>query len=279
VSCPGATASRRLLLNANKRVPRHANGGVSGQLAGIAGVAVIVVALVITSASVAESIAGPIAAITAERISALASAASASSTIGGAAHAAAVQAAVAQEAAVQAAAIRAEVVQAATDKAEIGQPAARDTEVQIATIQAANRAARVTKLVVAPRHARGPNGASTAAVRLRVWQFALGQRGKPYIWGGTGPSGFDCSGLVYAAYQAAGITLPRTTYEMLSSSQLIQISQSQAQQGDLAFFGTGHVELYEAGLWTYGAQAPGTVIGFHQMTAFWHPTMYFRVRL
>ncbi len=121
--------------------------------------------------------------------------------------------------------------------------------------------------------------AATAEMRLRVWRYALAQRNKPYIWGGTGPYGFDCSGLVYAAYRSAGVTLPRTTYEMLGSWRLVRIPKSQARRGDLAFFGTGHVELYDGGALTYGAEQTGTVIGFHWMNAFWHPTMYFRVRL
>ncbi len=116
-------------------------------------------------------------------------------------------------------------------------------------------------------------------MRLHAWYFALSQRRKPYIWGGTGPFGYDCSGLVYAAYLAAGIRLPRTTYEMLDSWRLVRIPKSQARRGDLAFFGTGHVELYVRGPWTFGAQQSGTLIGFHRMNAFWHPTMYFRVRL
>jgi cell wall-associated NlpC family hydrolase len=121
--------------------------------------------------------------------------------------------------------------------------------------------------------------ATEAQVLARVWRYALAQRGKPYSWGGTGPRGFDCSGLVYAAYLAAGIPVPRTTYEMLASARLIRIAKSQARRGDLAFFGAGHVELYDSGSVTYGAEEPGTVIGFHEMNAFWHPTMYFRVRL
>lgn len=126
-----------------------------------------------------------------------------------------------------------------------------------------------------------PISAATAAVQLRLhsWRYALAQRFKPYIWGGTGPFGFDCSGLVYAAYQANGVTLPRTTYEMLNSWRLVRIPKSQARRGDLAFFGTGHVELYDWGPWTYGATDPGSRIGFHRMNAFWHPTMYFRIRL
>jgi NlpC/P60 family len=119
-----------------------------------------------------------------------------------------------------------------------------------------------------------------AAVRLRLaaWHWAMRQRYKPYIWGGTGPYGFDCSGLVYAAYRANGMRLPRTTYEMLGSWRLVRIPKWQARRGDLAFFGSGHVELYARGPWTFGAQEPGTRIGFHRMNRFWHPTMYFRIR-
>jgi cell wall-associated NlpC family hydrolase len=120
---------------------------------------------------------------------------------------------------------------------------------------------------------------ATLRMRLTVWRYALAQRGKPYIWGGTGPYGFDCSGLVYAAYRAAGIILPRTTYEMLTSWRLVRIPKSEAREGDLAFFGTGHVEIYDYGQWTLGAQHTGTVVGLHRMNAYWHPTMYFRIRL
>jgi hypothetical protein len=120
---------------------------------------------------------------------------------------------------------------------------------------------------------------ATRNLRLSIWRWALKQRGKPYIWGDTGPSGYDCSGLVYAAYRAHGVDLPRTTYEMLDSSRLIRIRKSQAKRGDLAFFGTGHVELYAWGNWTFGAAAPGTVVGYHLMNSYWHPTMYFKVRM
>jgi cell wall-associated NlpC family hydrolase len=119
---------------------------------------------------------------------------------------------------------------------------------------------------------------SAAKMRMRVWRFALRQRGKPYLWGGTGPQGFDCSGLVDAAYRATGISLPRTTYGMLGSWRLVRVSKSHARRGDLAFFGTGHVEIYDRGNWTFGAADSGSLIGFHKMNAFWHPTMYFRVR-
>lgn len=115
--------------------------------------------------------------------------------------------------------------------------------------------------------------------RRGAWRFALRQHHKPYIWGGTGPSGFDCSGLVYASYRRDHLRLPRTTYGMLRSWHLVRVSKRWARRGDLAFFGSGHVELYDRGRWTYGAADSGSRIGFHRMNSYWHPTMYFRIRV
>jgi cell wall-associated NlpC family hydrolase len=118
----------------------------------------------------------------------------------------------------------------------------------------------------------------SAALEANVWNFAIHQRGKPYEWGGTGPRGFDCSGLVYAAYRSRGVILPRTTYGMLASRHLIRISKAQARTGDLAFYGSGHVELVDRVNWSYGAANAGSRIGFHHMSQWWHATMYFAVR-
>jgi len=83
--------------------------------------------------------------------------------------------------------------------------------------------------------------------------FAEGQIGKPYLWGGTGPDAFDCSGLVMMAYRAAGIDIPRTSQAQWAWGP--RISPSQVQPGDLVFFvgadGTqtapGHVGLVIGG--------------------------------
>src|SRR5207253_3001246 len=68
-------------------------------------------------------------------------------------------------------------------------------------------------------------GAPTAAAGGAV-SFALAQLGTPYIWGGEGPGGFDCSGLVQAAYAAAGINLPRTAQEQYDARPRLPASQA-----------------------------------------------------
>jgi hypothetical protein len=123
--------------------------------------------------------------------------------------------------------------------------------------------------------APSPASASTRAQRLAALRWAERQAGKWYCFGGTGGC-FDCSGLVMSAYRHAGISIPRTTYGMLASPRLHRIAASQRQRGDLAFYGSGHVELVTA-RGTFGAAAPGTRVGWHHPSAWWHPTMYFRV--
>ena len=83
--------------------------------------------------------------------------------------------------------------------------------------------------------------------------FAKAQIGKPYQFGAAGPDAFDCSGLLYAAYAAAGIHIARTTYQWQQDGPVIPLSQ--IQPGDLLFSagsdGTpsnpGHVVMYLGG--------------------------------
>jgi cell wall-associated NlpC family hydrolase len=69
----------------------------------------------------------------------------------------------------------------------------------------------------------------------RAVAFALGQRGKPYRWGGQGPGGFDCSGLTWAAWRAAGVTIPRT-----AAGQLAELPRvgGRLRPGDLVIYRT-----------------------------------------
>ncbi len=79
--------------------------------------------------------------------------------------------------------------------------------------------------------------------------YAEAQLGKPYLWGGTGPDAFDCSGLVMMAYRTAGINIERTSQAQWATE--VKVPAAQVQPGDLVFFagsdGTvtdpGHVGL------------------------------------
>jgi cell wall-associated NlpC family hydrolase len=73
--------------------------------------------------------------------------------------------------------------------------------------------------------------------------FAYAQIGKPYEWGATGPGAYDCSGLVQAAWAAAGVSIPRTTGEQWAS--LPHIPMSDLEPGDLILYnGESHVAIY-----------------------------------
>jgi cell wall-associated NlpC family hydrolase len=96
---------------------------------------------------------------------------------------------------------------------------------------------------------QAPNSAVLAAIT-----FACRQRGLPYLWGGNGPAagdrGFDCSGLIQAAYAAAGIALPRTSRAQYTAGPRLPNGQP-LLPGDLVFYATAgrihHVGLYIGG--------------------------------
>jgi cell wall-associated NlpC family hydrolase len=89
---------------------------------------------------------------------------------------------------------------------------------------------------------RGPTGTQAD----KAVAFAYAQIGKPYVFGGSGPDSYDCSGLTMASWAAAGISIPRTSYEQWAS--LPHVPTSQLQPGDiLVFNGAGHVGIYVGG--------------------------------
>lgn len=94
----------------------------------------------------------------------------------------------------------------------------------------------------------GPGTGGSGGPRLRTRAqraiaFARRQIGKPYIWGGTGPRGFDCSGLTMEAWRHAGVHIPRTSEAQLARLKRIPLRKLRA--GDiLVFLGGAHVALY-----------------------------------
>ena len=79
-----------------------------------------------------------------------------------------------------------------------------------------------------------PIGRAPDELTQAVVDWALDQRGKPYIWGGTGPDGYDCSGLTMKAYESIGVTVPRVSQDQWSFGP--EIPQGEEQPGDLVFF-------------------------------------------
>jgi cell wall-associated NlpC family hydrolase len=104
-----------------------------------------------------------------------------------------------------------------------------------------------------------PSQAAAAAV-----SFALSQEGVPYVWGGESPAGYDCSGLVQAAYRTAGIDLPRTAQEQFDTGPHL-VPGTPLEPGDLVFFGQTDSEVEHVGIVVSGdtmVDAPytGTVV-------------------
>ncbi len=113
-----------------------------------------------------------------------------------------------------------------------------------------------------------------------VVALAKEQVGKPYVWGATGPDKFDCSGLVQYVYQyAAGINLPRTTYDQVKVGQTVPLDKLQA--GDLVFWGSEtapyHVAIYIGNNQYINSATPdeGTIL--QNMSSYYYPTIAKRV--
>ncbi|MGH3899831.1 MAG: NlpC/P60 family protein [Pseudonocardiaceae bacterium] len=107
-------------------------------------------------------------------------------------------------------------------------------------------AARPSPPPVAPR--KDDHRGSSAA--LAAVAFARNQIGKPYVWGGNGNPGYDCSGLTTAAYAAAGIKLPRTAQTQYNHGPRLAASAA-LQPGDLLFFGTPR-KIHHVGIFLGG---------------------------
>ncbi|UIR18624.1 NlpC/P60 family protein [Streptomyces spinosirectus] len=103
-------------------------------------------------------------------------------------------------------------------------------------------------------------GSSYDAKAAKVLAFARAQVGKPYVWGATGPGSYDCSGLTQAAWKAAGVSLPRTTYDQVNAGTTVSLAD--ARPGDLIFFydDISHVGIYIGNGMMIHAPKPGAYV-------------------
>lgn len=123
-----------------------------------------------------------------------------------------------------------------------------------------NTAASSSQAVSQAPTASTSTATSTASASASaITSYALTFLGVPYVWGGTTPSGFDCSGLVQYVYSHFGINLGRTTYTQQYAGTKISVASAQA--GDLYFWGSYgsayHVAIALGGGQYVMAPAPG----------------------
>lgn len=100
---------------------------------------------------------------------------------------------------------------------------------------------------------------TVSATGNAIVDYAYKFLGTKYVWGGTTPDGFDCSGFTqYVFKNAAGVSLPRTTYDQINVG--VAVSYNDLQPGDLVFPHTGHVGIYVGGGQMIHAPSTGDVV-------------------
>ncbi|MDO7868720.1 C40 family peptidase [Nocardioides jiangxiensis] len=110
-----------------------------------------------------------------------------------------------------------------------------------------------------------------AAIGQRIVAAAAAQAGKPYVYGATGPSAFDCSGLTGWAYAAVGIHLPRTS----GAQAAVMTRVSDPMPGDLVYM-PGHIGIYAGNGQMWHAPHTGDVV---RLSTIWtDDVVYGRVR-
>ena len=109
------------------------------------------------------------------------------------------------------------------------------------------------------------NGGSNYGNGSAILSAAAAYLGVPYVWGGTSASGVDCSGLVYLAHQACGISITRNSYSQGSGGQAV----SDPQPGDVVCYG-GHVGIYAGGGQMIHAPQPGEVVCYTSVDYAYH---------
>jgi peptidoglycan DL-endopeptidase CwlO len=115
---------------------------------------------------------------------------------------------------------------------------------------------------------------STATQAGKAVAFAYSKLGDPYLYGGTGPNAYDCSGLVQAAWASAGIAIPRTTYSMAAAGYP-SVPRANLQPGDLILFnGDGHVAIYVGAGEIIDAPTTGSFVEKLSLSSSWYSSTY-----
>ncbi|GAA3811985.1 NlpC/P60 family protein [Streptomyces phyllanthi] len=116
------------------------------------------------------------------------------------------------------------------------------------------------------RDALGGGGSAASGRAAEAYAAAQSQIGKPYVYGASGPSSYDCSGLTSWAYAQAGVAIPRTSQAQASAGTRIY-SQSELKVGDLVIFygDLHHVGFYAGNGQVLHAPRTGTVVRYESI--------------
>ena len=115
-----------------------------------------------------------------------------------------------------------------------------------------------------------PEGSTVAPPNVHggVVGIAMQYLGVPYVWGGSSPRGFDCSGLVSYVFAQIGLSLPHSSYAQFGMGTPVSISQLEA--GDLVFFtGASHVGIYIGGGQFIHAPHTGDVVKISSLSGYY----------
>lgn len=152
-----------------------------------------------------------------------------------------------------------DLAEAKKKAAEAKQKAEEEAARKAAAAQRASRSSERTTLS-ASVSADVSVGSSATGSAATVVDFVKAQVGKAYVSGATGPSAYDCSGLVQTAFKQVGIDLPRVSQDQSTAGT--QVSLDNLQPGDILYWGGAgsayHVAVYVGGGMFVGAQNPST---------------------
>jgi cell wall-associated NlpC family hydrolase len=119
----------------------------------------------------------------------------------------------------------------------------------------------------------GHTPAARATIAARAVQNALALRGAPYVYGGSTPAGFDCSGFTSYVYGKLGIPLAHSSYDQWTSGA--RVPRRDLRPGDLVFFDAlGHVGIYIGHGSFVHAPHTGTVVSVDRLSGSWYGAEY-----